>query len=127
MMLPDGMIDNIDEMIRLSHEKIETLVKLKKGLLLADLLGVPPKDIKEPLRVGVIEGGSVFKPWVGAVLRVRIGDRPAQEFPLKDVDRCLWPEDMQQAWGRWQKQQEKMRNRTVADISAVAGMIEGDN
>ena len=107
MILPEGMIDNIDEMIRLHHETIETLVKLKKGLLLADLLGVPPKDLKEPLRYSVIEGGSMSRPWVGAVLRVRIGDRPDQEFPLKDVDRRLWPEDIQQAWGRWQKQQEK--------------------
>ena len=122
MILPEGTVDNIDEMIRLSHEQIETLVKLKKGLLLADLLGVPPKDIKGPLRHSVIKGGSMSRPWVGAVLRVRIGDGPDQEFPLKDVDRRLWPEDMQQAWGRWQK-----RNRTVADISAVADMIEGDN
>ena len=106
-MLPEGMIDNIDEMIRLSHQKIETLVKLKKCLLLADLLGVPPKDIKGPLRISVTKGGSVFKPWVGAVLRVRIGDGPDREFPLKDIDRRLWPEDMQRAWGRWQQQQGK--------------------
>jgi hypothetical protein len=98
-----GAADNIDHMVELLHKQIDTYRQLQRGLLLAGLLAVPPKDIKEPLRHSVIEGGSVLRPWVGAVLRVRIGDGPEQEFPLKDVDRRLWSEDMQQAWGRWQK------------------------
>ena len=103
-----GAADNIDEMMELLHKQIDTYRQLQKGILLADLLGVPPKDIKEPLRHNVIKGGSMSRPWVGAVLRVRIGDRPDQEFPLKDVDRRLWPEDVRRAYERWMKKGEKI-------------------
>jgi hypothetical protein len=101
--LTQNAADNIDHMVELLHKQIENYRKLQRGLLLAELIGVAPKDIKEPLRHSVIEGGHMPRPWVGSVLRVRIGDGPDQEFPLKDVDRRLWPEAMQQAWGRWQK------------------------
>jgi hypothetical protein len=100
-----NIIDNIDEMIRLCHQKIETLSKMKKALLLADLLGVSPKALKEPVRFVVRKGDSHITPWVGAVLSVRIGAAPYEDFKLTDVDRRLWPEDMQQAWGRWQTHQ----------------------
>ena len=102
-------VDNMDRMTELLHKQIETYRELQRALLLADLLGVPPKDIKGPLRYSVRKGDSVLKPWVGAVLSVRVGDGPYEDFLLTDVDRRLWPEDMQQAWGRWQKQQEKKK------------------
>jgi hypothetical protein len=108
-----NIIDNIDEMIRLHHETIETLSKMKKALLLADLLGVSPKALKEPVRFVVRKGDNTRMPWVGAVLSVRIGAAPYEDFKLTDVDRRLWPEDMQQAWGRWQKvQARKKKNPT---------------
>jgi hypothetical protein len=102
-----GAADNIDHMVELLHKQIDTYRQLQRGLLLAGLLAVPPKDIKEPLRHSVIEGCSVLRPWVGAVLRVRIGDGPEQEFPLKDVDRRLWPEDIRRAYERWNKKGDK--------------------
>jgi hypothetical protein len=98
-----NIIDNIDEMIRLYHETIETLSKTKEALLLADLLGVSPSALKKPVRFVVRKGDSRITPWVGAVLSVRIGAEPYEDFKLADVDRRLWPKDMQQAWGLWQK------------------------
>ena len=100
--------DNIDHMIELLHQQIDTYRQLQKGLLLAELLGVPPKEIKEPLRHNVIEGGSMFRPWVGAVLTVRVGDGATQEFKLKDIDQRLWPEDVRRAYERWMKKGEKI-------------------
>ena len=101
--LTHNAADSIDHMVELLHKQIENYRKLQKALLLADLLGVPPKDIKEPLRHSVRKGDSMFRPWVGAVLSVRVGDGPYEDFLLTDVDRRLWPEDMQQAYVLWQK------------------------
>ena len=98
---PTNIIDNIDQMIQLCHDKIETLVKLKKALLLADLLGVPPKDLKEPVRFTIRKGDNTFRPWVGSTMSVRVGAGPYEDFKMTDVDRRLWPEDMQEAWRRW--------------------------
>lgn len=109
---PTNLIDNIDEMIRLKHEAIETLTKMKRALLLADLLGVSPKDLKEPVRSTVRSGDNTFRPWVGAVLSVRVGDGPYEDFKMTDVDRRLWPEDMQKAWDRWQRN----KNQTTTTL-----------
>ena len=96
--------DKIDHMIELLHQQIDTYRQLQKGLLLADLLGVPPKEIKEPLHTRYINlSSSVFTPWKKTVLAVRVGDGPTQEFKLKDIDQRLWPEDLRQAYARWQK------------------------
>ena len=100
---PTNIVDNIDQTIQRCHDKIETLVKLKKALLLADLLGVAPKDLKEPVRFTIRKGGNRFRPWVGATMSVRVGAGPYEDFKMTDVDRRLWPEDMQNAWGRWQR------------------------
>ena len=95
--------DKIDHMIELLHQQIDTYRQLQKGLLLAELLGVPPKEIKEPLRHSIRKGDRPIRPWAGAILYVRIGDGATYEFKLTDVDRRLWPEDVRQAYERWQK------------------------
>ena len=96
--------DNIDHMIELLHQQIDTYRQLQRALLLAELLGVPPKELREPLRTRYINNShSAFTPWKRSVLAVRIGDGPTHEFKLTDIDRRLWPDDVRQAYERWQK------------------------
>ena len=102
--LTQNAADNIDHMIELLHEQIENYRKLQRALLLAELIGVPPKEVKERLRTRYINlSSSVFTPWKTTVLAVRVGDGATQEFKLKDIDQRLWPEDVRQAYARWQK------------------------
>lgn len=105
--------ENIDEMVSLCHQKIETLIQLKKAFLLADLLGVPPKDMKQPLTMRVWDTGYISAvdptPWRKKVLSLRLGDNPWEDFALIDVNRYLWPEDMQKAWERHQKRKEQVK------------------
>lgn len=105
---------NIDEMIVLLHHKIELVTKLKRALRLADLLGIPPKSLKEPVSMRVRDSDAVHqshpKPWLFKVLSVRVGDAPWEDFALKDVHHDLWPDDMLKAYGLWQK-----RNNTTKE------------
>jgi hypothetical protein len=97
-------------LVALCHHKIELLIKLKKGLLLADLLGVAPKDVKQPLRHWFHDENSTFSyptPWKRVTLFVQIGDAEKRGFPLAEVDRYLWPADMQKAWDKYQKSKDK--------------------
>lgn len=92
--------DNIDELTSLLRRKIELLDELKRALLVADLLGVPPKSIKTRLHISTREGPSAFRPWIGAVYSVRAGDEPWQDFKLMDVHHALWPEHILAAYRR---------------------------
>jgi hypothetical protein len=99
--------DNIDLMVETLQRQIELYKELQRALLLAGLLGVDPKSIKEPLRVRLLEGGSATRPWVGAILYVRVGDGQDSEFAVTTIDKRLWPAHMREAWDRAHKQKER--------------------
>jgi hypothetical protein len=90
----------IDEMLVLLHKKIELMRQLKRALLLADLLGLPPKRMTGKLRQGAydLEHRSVQR-WRGFVLRVTY-EGETREFPLKDVHLDLWPADVRAEYER---------------------------
>ena len=88
--------------------------ELKRGLLMASLLGLAPKDIKYPLRSYVKQPdspvlGAMGKPWTTASLVLRIGDGPEQEFPLHKVPMDLWPDDMRHAYSMWQRREARRK------------------
>lgn len=104
---PD-LYENMDDLIKVCHRQIELLIEMRKALLLADLLDIPPKDLKAKLSVRVHHSSVTYDltPWKRAVLSVRVGHGEWQDFPLSDVNRRLWPDDMQQAYDKWQKKQD---------------------
>jgi hypothetical protein len=107
---PD-LYENMDDLIAACHRQIELLIEMRKALLLADLLGIPPKDLKAKLSVKVHHSGVSYDPtpWKRAVLSVRVGDGGWQDFHFADVNRRLWPDDMQQAYDKWQKKQDAIK------------------
>ena len=89
------MIDIIDKAIANCHEKIATLTELKRLLMIADLLGVPPKSIKGTVTTQITDPGNYHKPWLHATYSIRVEDGEPQVFALKDVPTLLWPEKWQ--------------------------------
>mgnify|MGYP003645630831 FL=1 len=107
---PKDIYESFDKMMALCHEKIRLMGELKKGLRMADLLGVPAKDIKGKLRARVREGnGNRWRPWVGAVYTLQLDDGPVHEFQLIDVHKDLWPADMLTAYTRWENRNNNKR------------------
>ena len=100
---PKDIFENIDHMVELLTQQIEQYRKLKRCLRIAELVGIPPKDLKGQVRFGVVNlGGNQFRPWTQMVARVTI-DGVTTDYPLKDVHKDLWPEDTRAAYERWMK------------------------
>jgi hypothetical protein len=115
--------DNIDEQIRLYHEMIAKLGELKRGLLLADLIGRKPSEIKGVLKTSMISSNYGLRPWKDATLVVREvhpdGSETTQRFDLlrDKVHPDLWPEDMRHAYARYKAAKEKLaRHQVVSDF-----------
>jgi hypothetical protein len=83
--------NNIDDMIRLCREKIVLMQQLKKALMLADLLDIPVKDMKGPVKHVAfdLDYRPIYR-WKGMVLRVTY-DGTTQDFPLAVVPHDFWP------------------------------------
>jgi hypothetical protein len=107
--------DNIDKMVALCRKKIELMIELKKALRLAELLGIPPKELKQKVSVTIKDTGPSSsynpRPWLFKVLSVRVGDAPWQDFALRDVHHDLWPVDMKQAYAKWEKHKALNTNK----------------
>lgn len=110
MTTKSDIYDSFDRMIVLCNEKVRLMIELKKGLRMADLLGMKPKDIKGKMRARVIaasNSGYEPRPWRGAQYTLQIDDGPVHKFPLIDVHKDLWPADMLAAHARWEKRGNK--------------------
>ena len=104
------MYENIDKMVDLLHQKIALMLQLKKALLIADLIGVPPKELGA-VRSSVVDTKVLYltesAPWKHKQLVVQRDSGERYTFPLTEVPRYLWPEDVQQAWERMVKRKAK--------------------
>ena len=82
---------NIDEMVSLCQQKIVLMRQLKRSLMLADLLGISPKEMKGPIQYFAfdLDYRSVYR-WKGMVLRVTY-DGVERDFPLREVPHDFWP------------------------------------
>lgn len=105
--MPENMIDNIDRLIALSEEKIATLKELRRCLLIADLLGLRPADVKDVVRITYHPSDNVLRPWQGTIMTVRVGDGPLEDFALTNVDKRLWPDDIRAAYEKWEARNRK--------------------
>jgi hypothetical protein len=96
------IFESIDEMVALLHKQIETYGQMKHALRLAELAGVPPKEFKGMVSTRVIEGPyPMARPWIGVTFVLTV-DGAKTEFPLKDVHKDLWPEDILAKYRRYE-------------------------
>jgi len=102
MIETSNIYESIDEMVRLCHEKIQLMGELKRALMLAELIGRKPGDLKWTLTVRWQEGTSSFFPWTGTVMHVceNHPDGPINHaFDMLDqVPRDLWPEHLRHGY-----------------------------
>ena len=101
------LYENMDELIAACHRQIELLIEMRRALLLADLLGIPPKDLKGVVSTRRVPPTRNFdpKPWKYAALAVKVGDGEWQNFPLHEVNRRLWPDEENRAYAKWLEKQ----------------------
>lgn len=95
-MIPEGMYANIDKLIELETQKIDLLRQLKKALLLAEMIGVAPKDIKGKLSHGITSYGVPLysRPWKSEEFVVRLDGKEVLRKKLIDVPHDFWPADI---------------------------------
>ena len=95
-MAPEGMLDNIDRLIELETQKIDLLRQLKRALMLADLIGVPAKEIKGKLGYGVHAYGTPLyaRPWRTDELVIRLDGVEMARKKLIDVPHDFWPAEV---------------------------------
>lgn len=108
MPVPTEMYENIDHMVGLLHEQIETCSKLTRAFRLADLLGIPPKELTGKISTRVIDDDRMFRLWKGAIFVVKY-DGVEHRFPLKEVHVDLWPADMRVQYEREVAKQARQR------------------
>lgn len=103
---------SIDDLIVLCEKKVALLRDLKKALLLADLIGVPAKEVKGSIRHGVCDlEHRLTRRWKGMVLRVTY-DGVTNDHPLLDVPHDLWPADVLVEYMRHVRHTEQLREWT---------------
>lgn len=112
---PSNIYESIDEMVRLCHEKIRLMGELKRALMLADLIGKKPSEIKGTLNTRVVRGPTTFRPWKNASFWVREkfpdGTQMEMEFPLTEVPLDLWPDDILSPYLRFKAQEQRRVER----------------
>ena len=109
--IPEGMLDKIDKLIELETQKVALLKQLKRALMLAELIGIPPKQIEGSLSAAVSSFGTPLfaRPWKTEEFVIRLGGEEVFRKKLIDVPLELWPDDIRTEYLRYQK-----RNKTPA-------------
>lgn len=104
-MVPDEVFDSIDKLIELETRKIELLRQLKRGYILANIIGRHPNQIKGTLSYGIHHHGAPLyaRPWRTQELVVRLDGEEVACKRLIDVPLDLWPRDVRDEFERQQK------------------------
>lgn len=104
-----GAIDSARELVELEHRKIKLLEELLRLLLIAQLLGVPPKDLNG--KVGTRIDDDDMRPiqrWRGMRLVITRDGVEAVNIPLVKAPHELWPAPVLHAYKNWLAAQEKI-------------------
>lgn len=104
-MVPDKVFENLDEMVGLLHKQIALYGQLKRGLMMANIIGIPPKEIKGKLSSAVYtQGTSLYaRPWRTQELVIRLDGVEVARKKLVDVPLDFWPDDVRAEYERQQK------------------------
>jgi hypothetical protein len=114
-MVPEKMFENMDALIGKLHEQIALYKQLKRALMLANVIGVPPKEIKGKLRASVRNYGRPLynKPWMQDELVVELDGVEVARKRLIDVPLDLWPEPIRAEYERVQRRTKSAVMRTA--------------
>ena len=104
-MIPPEFYDNLDHLRGLLTKQVELYGELKRACRIADLLGVPPKELKGKVSIGVYApNNSAFKRrWNMEELVIRRDGEEVFRAKLIDVHQDLWPDDVRAEYERHQK------------------------
>jgi len=117
MIEPTNIYENINELIELCQHKIETLEQLKRALMLADLMGVKPSQLKEKVSTRVSEGHGSIRPWKDATLHITrvFSDGSEQKYQFNliedNVPIDLWPPHLAADYARYKGRQRAQEER----------------
>lgn len=104
---------SIDEMIELCERKVVLMRELKRALMLADLIGRKPGELKWSLTLRWQKGSSSFFPWTGAQLHIQEnhpGGPIDHVFDMLDkVPRELWPDHLRKGYELQEARKAKRR------------------
>ena len=104
-MIPPEFYENIDHLRGLLTKQVELYGEFKRACRIADLLGVPPKELTGKVTMGVYDPGTPLyaRPWRTRELVVRRDGEEVFRAKLIDVHQDLWPEDVRAEYARHQK------------------------
>jgi hypothetical protein len=107
--MPPEFYDNLDRMCGLLTKQIELYGELKRSCRIADLLGVPPKELKGKASMGVYPtNNSVFHRWRTMEFIIRRDGTEAFRAKLIDVHQDLWPEEVRTEYARHVKRNSRV-------------------
>lgn len=108
-MLPDKLFEDMDALIKLELRKVELLRQLKRGYMLANVIGQHPKQIKGSLSTRVYDynGRLSSEPWRRIDLGVELNGKEVARKKLVDVPLELWPDNLRAAYERHVKRNRK--------------------
>ena len=110
MILPDKLFEQIDQLIELETKKIELMRQLKRAYMLANVIGMHPKDIKGKLSTYIYTNGAPLyaRPWRTRELVVRLDGEEVARKKLIDVPLDLWPDDVRAEYARHLKRNSRI-------------------
>ena len=107
--IPPEFYENLDRMTQLLVKQISLYRDLRKACRIADLLGIPPKEMTGKITSGVYApGNSVFqRRWMMEELVIRREGEEVFRARLIDVHQDLWPDDVRAEYERYQKRNRR--------------------
>lgn len=108
-MLPDKLFAQMDELIELNLKQIDLMRQLKKGYMLANIIGQHPNQIKGKLGHSVTKSGTPLyaRPWKTDEFVVRLDGVEVARKKLIDVPHDFWPDDVLAEYKRHVKRNTK--------------------
>lgn len=111
MTLPDELFEKMDQLIALQEKQAATMRELKRAYMLANLIGMHPRDIKGGLSTAIYAPGApaFVKPWLRQEFIVRLDGEEVARKKLTDVPLDLWPDDIRRAYETHQRKTRRAR------------------
>ena len=109
--MPPEFYENIDNLCDLLRKQIKLYGELKYSRRIADLLGVPPKELKGKIgtRVHAIGVSTFRRQWNMDELVIRRDGEEVFRAKLIDVHQDLWPDDVRAEYARHVKRNNLRR------------------
>jgi hypothetical protein len=108
---PPKFYENIDHLTELLTKQIELYKELKRACRIADLLGVPPKELTGKVAAGTYStNSSLHYRWRTTEFVVRREGAEVFRAKLIDIPQDLWPDDIRAEYERYLKRTKKETN-----------------